>query len=170
MSGLTPASIGDSSGLQVGQDVVAIGSPFGLDATVTSGIVSALNRPVNVGSDDQGNSTTYPAIQTDAAINPGNSGGPLVDMNGDVVGINSSIRTASNGGGESGSIGLGFSIPINEVLPIVDQMVAGRDPDPRPPRSLGRRHRHPDRRRRRPGARGHRRAPPPSRPGWRPAT
>ena len=128
VSGLTPASIGDSSGLQVGQDVVAIGSPFGLDATVTSGIVSALNRPVNVGSDDQGNSTTYPAIQTDAAINPGNSGGPLVDMNGDVVGINSSIRTASNGTGESGSIGLGFSIPINEVLPIVDQMVAGETP------------------------------------------
>ncbi len=128
VSGLTPASIGDSSGLQVGQDVVAIGSPFGLDATVTSGIVSALNRPVNVGSDDQGNSTTYPAIQTDAAINPGNSGGPLVDMNGDVVGINSSIRTASNGTGQSGSIGLGFSIPINEVLPIVDQMVAGETP------------------------------------------
>ena len=128
VSGLTPASIGDSSSLEVGQDVVAIGSPFGLDATVTSGIVSALNRPVNVGSDDQGNSTTYPAIQTDAAINPGNSGGPLVDLNGDVVGINSSIRTASNGSGESGSIGLGFSIPINEVLPIVDQMVAGETP------------------------------------------
>ncbi|WP_344304427.1 S1C family serine protease [Nocardioides bigeumensis] len=128
VSGLTPATIGDSSGLQVGQDVVAIGSPYGLDATVTSGIVSALNRPVNVGSDDQGNSTTYPAIQTDAAINPGNSGGPLVDMNGDVVGINSSIRTASNGTGEAGSIGLGFSIPINEVLPIVDQMVAGETP------------------------------------------
>ena len=128
VSGLTPATIGDSSGLQVGQDVVAIGSPYGLDATVTSGIVSALNRPVNVGSDDQGNSTTYPAIQTDAAINPGNSGGPLVDMNGDVVGINSSIRTASNSTGESGSIGLGFSIPINEVLPIVDQMVAGETP------------------------------------------
>src|SRR5690606_11794717 len=74
VSGLTPATIGKSENLQVGQQVVAIGSPFGLDATVTSGIVSALDRPVNVGSTDtRGNSTTYPAIQTDAAINPGNS-------------------------------------------------------------------------------------------------
>ena len=72
---------------------MAIGSPFGLDATVTSGIVSALDRPVAVGADAEGNSTTYPAIQTDAAINPGNSGGPLVDMEGRVVGINASIRT-----------------------------------------------------------------------------
>ena len=129
VSGLTPAAIGDSAGLAVGQDVVAIGSPFGLDATVTSGIVSALDRPVNVGSDDAGNATTYPAIQTDAAINPGNSGGPLVDMSGAVVGINSSIRTAPSASGEaSGSIGLGFAIPINEVLPIVDQMVAGETP------------------------------------------
>ncbi|MEO5852997.1 MAG: trypsin-like peptidase domain-containing protein [Nocardioides sp.] len=130
VSGLTPATIGDSSGLAVGQDVVAIGSPFGLDATVTSGIVSALDRPVNVGSDNQGNSTTYPAIQTDAAINPGNSGGQLVDMAGAVVGINSSIRTApgASSGEGAGSIGLGFAIPINEVLPIVDQMTAGETP------------------------------------------
>jgi putative serine protease PepD len=84
---------------------------------------------VNVGTDDAGNATTYPAIQTDAAINPGNSGGPLVDMNGDVVGINSSIRTSSSGmAAEGGSIGLGFAIPIDEVLPIVDQMVAGETP------------------------------------------
>ncbi|MCB0871697.1 MAG: trypsin-like peptidase domain-containing protein, partial [Solirubrobacterales bacterium] len=129
VSGLTPATIGKSSNLDVGQEVVAIGSPFGLESTVTSGIVSALNRPVNVGSDSQGNSTTYPAIQTDAAINPGNSGGPLVDMSGAVVGINSSIRTASDSTtGESGSIGLGFSIPIDEVMPIVDQMVKGETP------------------------------------------
>ena len=94
VSGLTPATIGSSDSLQVGQAVVAIGSPFGLDSTVTTGIVSALKRPVNVGSDEQGNSTVYPAIQTDAAINPGNSGGALVDMAGHVVGINSSIRTA----------------------------------------------------------------------------
>jgi putative serine protease PepD len=94
VSGLTPATIGKSSDLKVGQSVVAIGSPFGLDSTVTSGIVSALDRPVDVGSDGQGNSTTYPAIQTDAAINPGNSGGALVDLNGNVVGINASIRTA----------------------------------------------------------------------------
>jgi putative serine protease PepD len=133
VSDLTPATIGKSANLGVGEGVVAIGSPFGLDATVTSGIVSALDRPVNVGSDDQGNSTTYPAIQTDAAINPGNSGGPLVDMTGAVVGINSSIRTAASQspfGGQSpgGSIGLGFAIPIDEVMPIVDQMAAGETP------------------------------------------
>ncbi len=130
VSGLTAATIGQSANLDVGQEVVAIGSPFGLESTVTSGIVSALNRPVNVGSDNQGNSTTYPAIQTDAAINPGNSGGPLVDTTGAVVGINSSIRTASDGtvGGASGSIGLGFAIPIDEVMPIVDQMINGETP------------------------------------------
>ncbi|HYH74069.1 MAG TPA: trypsin-like peptidase domain-containing protein [Nocardioides sp.] len=132
VSGLTAATIGKSANLGVGEGVVAIGSPFGLDATVTSGIVSALDRPVNVGSDDAGNSTTYPAIQTDAAINPGNSGGPLVDMTGAVVGINSSIRTAASqspdGSGQSGSIGLGFAIPIDEVMPIVDQMAAGETP------------------------------------------
>jgi putative serine protease PepD len=129
---LTAATIGKSANLDVGQEVVAVGSPFGLDATVTSGIVSALDRPVNVGSDGSGNSTTYPAIQTDAAINPGNSGGPLVDMTGAVVGINSSIRTAASQSGfgqsESGSIGLGFAIPIDEVMPIVDQMSAGETP------------------------------------------
>ena len=130
VSGLTPATIGSSDSLQVGQSVVAIGSPFGLDATVTSGIVSALERPVDVGSDGQGNSTVYPAIQTDAAINPGNSGGPLVDMAGHVVGINASIRTtgSSQAGGESGSIGLGFAIPIDEVLPVIDQMQKGETP------------------------------------------
>ncbi|GAA4741953.1 trypsin-like peptidase domain-containing protein [Nocardioides endophyticus] len=128
VSGLTPATIGKSEDLKVGEGVVAIGSPFGLDSTVTSGIVSALNRPVDVGSDGAGNSTTYPAIQTDAAINPGNSGGALVDMSGNVVGINSSIRTASSSEGEAGSIGLGFAIPIDEVLPIVDQMSKGETP------------------------------------------
>jgi putative serine protease PepD len=129
VSDLTPATIGKSANLGVGEGVVAIGSPFGLDATVTSGIVSALDRPVNVGSDDAGNSTTYPAIQTDAAINPGNSGGPLTDMTGAVVGINSSIRTASSATSEqSGSIGLGFAIPSDEVMPIVDQMANGETP------------------------------------------
>jgi len=128
VSGLTPATIGKSGSLQVGQSVVAIGSPFGLDSTVTSGIVSALNRPVDVGSDSSGNSTTYPAIQTDAAINPGNSGGPLVDLNGDVVGIDSAIRTATSTQTEAGSIGLGFAIPIDEVLPIVHQMIDGQTP------------------------------------------
>ncbi len=146
---LVPASLGKSSGLSVGQTVVAVGSPFGLNATVTAGIVSALNRPVSVSTEQeqaprnpfgqdqdqpsagQDLSTTYPAIQTDAAINPGNSGGPLVDMSGRVVGINSSIRTTSSGGasGDSGgSIGLGFAIPIDEVLPIVNQITEGEKP------------------------------------------
>jgi putative serine protease PepD len=128
VSGLTPATIGKSGNLEVGQSVVAIGSPFGLDSTVTSGIVSALNRPVDVGSDASGNSTTYPAIQTDAAINPGNSGGPLVDLNGNVVGIDSAIRTATSSQSEAGSIGLGFAIPIDEVMPIVHQMIDGQTP------------------------------------------
>ncbi|KQT92091.1 hypothetical protein ASG49_08975 [Marmoricola sp. Leaf446] len=131
---LTPAAIGKSGDLRVGQSVVAIGSPFGLNATVTSGIVSALNRPVSVGTDEtsqQSQSTTYPAIQTDAAINPGNSGGPLVDLSGRVVGINSSIRTSSSSslsGGQGGSIGLGFAIPMDEVLPIVNQIIDGETP------------------------------------------
>ena len=126
----TPATLGHSSSLQVGQGVVAIGSPFGLDATVTSGIVSALDRPVDVGQVSQGNSTVYPAIQTDAAINPGNSGGPLVNLAGEVVGIDAAIQTATNGTGqgEPGSIGLGFAIPIDEVLPIVQQMIKGETP------------------------------------------
>jgi putative serine protease PepD len=130
VSGLTQASIGQSGNLDVGEEVVAIGSPFGLESTVTSGIVSALDRPVDVGSDGHGNNTTYPAIQTDAAINPGNSGGPLVDMAGNVIGINSSIRTASSGAMQegSGSIGLGFAIPIDAVLPIVEQLAQGETP------------------------------------------
>ncbi len=151
-SDLVPAALGQSGGLKVGQAVVAVGSPYGLNATVTSGIVSALNRPVSVATaDDQEQtpqnpfggeesapqqqsrdlSTTYPAIQTDAAINPGNSGGPLVDMSGRVIGINSSIRTASSSGvsGDAGgSIGLGFAIPIDEVLPVVNQISQGDKP------------------------------------------
>lgn len=126
---LTPITIGKSENLDVGEQVVAIGSPFGLDATVTSGIVSALDRPVEVARDAEGNATAYPAIQTDAAINPGNSGGPLVNMDGQLVGINASIRsTGSGAGAESGSIGLGFAIPIDEVLPIIEQLRAGETP------------------------------------------
>jgi putative serine protease PepD len=128
VSGLTPATLGQSGNLDVGEEVVAIGSPFGLEATVTSGIVSALNRPVSVGEQGGGMDTTYPAIQTDAAINPGNSGGPLVNMQGEVVGINSSIRTSSSSLGQGGSIGLGFAIPLDEVLPIVDQLRQGEAP------------------------------------------
>ena len=118
--------------------VVAIGSPFGLQATVTSGIVSALNRPVSVSSESSSGlpgqqtaqDTTYPAIQTDAAINPGNSGGPLVDLAGDVIGIDSSIRTASSGvdSSQGGSIGLGFAIPISNVWPVVQQLRQGQTP------------------------------------------
>ncbi|MFZ5845799.1 MAG: trypsin-like peptidase domain-containing protein [Actinomycetota bacterium] len=127
VSGLTPAKLGQSGNLDVGEQVVAIGSPFGLDATVTSGIVSALHRPVSVSGQGSAMNTAYPAIQTDAAINPGNSGGPLVNMNGEVVGINSSIRTSSSAG-EGGSIGLGFAIPLDEVVPIVDQLRNGEAP------------------------------------------
>jgi putative serine protease PepD len=127
VSGLTPATLGHSSSLQVGQSVVAIGSPFGLDATVTSGIVSALDRPVDVGTVSQGNATVYPAIQTDAAINPGNSGGPLVDANGFVIGVDSAIATLSGSqafdGGQGGSIGLGFAIPIDQAKRISKQII-----------------------------------------------
>ena len=128
VSGLTPAAIGSSDQLDVGEGVVAIGSPFGLEATVTSGIVSSLNRPVSIPDDATDMDTTYPAIQTDAAINPGNSGGPLVNLAGEVVGVNSSIRTAASSAGEGGSIGLGFAIPITKVLPLVEQLRNGETP------------------------------------------
>ena len=123
--GLTPLSIGDSSNLLVGESVVAVGSPLGLSETVTSGIVSALNRPVTTGdsADDQ---SYINAIQTDAAINPGNSGGPLVDMRGQVIGVNSAIATTGGGsslGGESGNIGVGFAIPVDQVMTTVDQIL-----------------------------------------------
>ena len=125
VSGLTPVALGKSDNLDVGEQVVAIGSPYGLDSTVTSGIVSALDRPVEVARDENGNTTAYPAIQTDAAINHGNSGGALVDMSGQLVGINASIRTPDGGDPNAGSIGLGFAIPIDEVMPIVEQLRAG---------------------------------------------
>ena len=130
-TGLRPLTMGASKDVVVGDQVIAVGAPLGLESTVTSGIVSALNRPVNVGQVSQGNSTVYPAIQTDAAINPGNSGGPLVNLAGEVVGIDAAIQTATNqglGSGEPGSIGLGFAIPIDEVLPIVQQMIKGETP------------------------------------------
>lgn len=125
-SDLTPAELGSSSDVGVGQEVVAIGSPLGLDGTVTSGIVSALNRPVMAGGQQQGGgqNSVIDAIQTDAPINPGNSGGPLVNMAGEVVGINSAIAT---GGGGQGSIGLGFSIPIDQAKPIVQQLLDGQE-------------------------------------------
>lgn len=132
VSGLTTATLGSSANLVVGQPVVAVGSPLGLSATVTSGIVSAMNRPVRTAEAGQGqgqtqtaDSTVLNAIQTDAAINPGNSGGPLVDMNGQVIGVNSAIASLSAGSssGQSGSIGVGFSIPIDQARRIAQEIV-----------------------------------------------
>jgi putative serine protease PepD len=130
VSGLTPAKLGSSLSLAVGQQVLAIGSPFGLESTVTEGIVSALNRPVSTQPEQPGQlPTVFPAIQTDAAINPGNSGGPLVDMAGRVVGIDSAIRTTSTSPmSQGGSIGLGFAIPIDEARPIIQQLRKGETP------------------------------------------
>ncbi len=125
VSDLTPITLGSSANLRVGQDVVAIGSPLGLEGTVTTGIISALNRPVAAGGDASNQNTVLDAIQTDAAINPGNSGGALVNMNGELVGVNSAIATL---GGESvdaqsGSIGLGFAIPIDQAKRIADELI-----------------------------------------------
>lgn len=162
VSGLTPAALGDSSGVGVGDQVVAIGSPEGLSGTVTSGIVSAKDRKVTVQKEpgkgqgqgqDQGqggegwpfefgggryngdvgnHNTTYKAIQTDASLNPGNSGGALVNMKGQVVGINSAMYSSSgsssgSGGdsGSGGSVGLGFAIPIDDVKSILSDLRSG---------------------------------------------
>jgi len=121
MGNLPAVAIGDSSKVSVGDPVLAIGSPLGLASTVTSGIISALNRPVSTGTVD---SQSYvDAIQTDAAINPGNSGGALIDAQGRIIGVNSAIATLSSGS-TSGSIGLGFSIPINEAKRVIDEIIA----------------------------------------------
>ncbi|OLZ71393.1 serine protease [Streptomyces sp. IMTB 2501] len=154
-SGLTPASLGNSSSVQVGDSVVAIGSPEGLTGTVTSGIVSALNRDVTVSTDenqgqnqggdgnwpfqfggrhfngDTGSSTTtYKAIQTDASLNPGNSGGALIDAGGNVIGINSAMYSSSqqsSSSSDAGSIGLGFAIPVNTVKSDLAKLRAGNN-------------------------------------------
>jgi len=119
-TGLKPVNIGDSSAINVGDLTVAFGSPLGLTGTVTSGIVSAINRPVTAGgADDQ---SFISAIQTDAAINPGNSGGPLVNGQGQVIGVNSAIATLGNGT-QSGSIGLGFAIPINQAQRVITEII-----------------------------------------------
>ncbi|CAM5447261.1 S1C family serine protease [Streptomyces viridochromogenes] len=151
-SGLPAATLGDSGRVQVGDQVVAIGSPEGLTGTVTSGIVSALDRDVTVSTDegqqqqqqpdggwpfefggrqfngDTGSSTTtYKAIQTDASLNPGNSGGALIDMNGNIIGINSAMYSAagSSGSSDAGSVGLGFAIPVNTVKADLAKLRAG---------------------------------------------
>ncbi|MEU1178048.1 trypsin-like peptidase domain-containing protein [Streptomyces sp. NPDC005820] len=152
-SGLKAATLGDSDGIQVGDEVVAIGSPEGLTGTVTSGIVSALNRDVTVSTDesqgqqqqqqgsggwpfefggqqfngDTGTSTTtYKALQTDASLNPGNSGGALIDANGNIIGINSAMYSAaSSSSSDAGSVGLGFAIPINTVKSDLASLRAG---------------------------------------------
>ncbi|MGN0101295.1 MAG: S1C family serine protease [Dietzia sp.] len=118
---LTPIALGTSSTLKEGQAVAAVGSPLGLSGTVTTGIVSALERPVRAGGAQSDQSTVIDAIQTDAAVNPGNSGGALVNMNGELIGINSAI--ASLGSGNSGSIGLGFAIPVDQARRIADQLI-----------------------------------------------
>ncbi|MGW1296504.1 S1C family serine protease [Streptomyces sp. NPDC002533] len=156
-SGLKTATLGDSSKVKVGEQVVAIGSPEGLTGTVTSGIVSALDRDVTVAKDDSGSSgqgqdrgndrwpfefggqqfngdtgeetTTYKALQTDASLNPGNSGGALINMDGEIIGINSAMyapsSSASGSGSSAGSVGLGFAIPVNTLKADLDTLRAG---------------------------------------------
>ncbi|MEU2125632.1 S1C family serine protease, partial [Nocardia niwae] len=129
-SGLTPIELGTSANLQVGQPVVAIGSPLGLAGTVTTGIVSSLNRPVVTSGDgSEAGAAVSPvidAIQTDAAINPGNSGGALVDGSGKLIGINTAIATlgpTETTGGQTGSIGLGFAIPVDQARRVADELI-----------------------------------------------
>lgn len=149
-SGLKAATLGDSGKVRVGDEVVAIGSPEGLTGTVTSGIVSALDRDVTVAKEgggqrpgprqgwpfesggqefngDTGDSrTTYKAIQTDASLNPGNSGGALINMNGEIIGINSAMYSPSAAtGSTAGSVGLGFAIPVNTLKADLDNLRSG---------------------------------------------
>lgn len=129
VSGLKPLPLGNSDNVQVGDPVVAIGAPFDLSNTVTSGIISAKDRPITAGGEKgDGSDISYvDALQTDAPINPGNSGGPLVDTDAHVIGINSAIRAADSGstteGGQAGSIGLGFAIPINQGKRVAEELI-----------------------------------------------
>jgi putative serine protease PepD len=126
VSGLSPISLGSSANLHVGQPVMAVGSPLGLSGTVTTGIVSALNRPVSTTGETGNQNTVLDAIQTDAAINPGNSGGALVNMSGQLVGVNSAIATLGGDSpdAQSGSIGLGFAIPVDQAKRIADELIS----------------------------------------------
>ncbi|MFF4041559.1 S1C family serine protease [Streptomyces sp. NPDC001816] len=127
--GLTPMPLGNSDNVQVGDPVVAIGAPFDLANTVTSGIISAKERPITAGGEKgDGSDVSYvDALQTDAPINPGNSGGPLLDAQARVIGINSAIRSADDGTdsgtGQAGSIGLGFAIPINQARRVAEELI-----------------------------------------------
>jgi putative serine protease PepD len=128
ISGLTPISFGSSADLRVGLPVAAVGSPLGLTGTVTVGIVSALNRPVFGAADGNTQFPGFDAIQTDAALNPGNSGGALVDMDGELIGMNSATASLGNLGdtadAQSGSIGIGFAIPVDHAARIVSELIA----------------------------------------------
>ncbi len=124
LEGVTPAALGTSTDLRVGEGVVAIGSPLGLANTVTTGIVSALNRPVSTSGDSDDVTSFINAVQTDAAVNPGNSGGPLVDLRGRVVGVNSAIATvAGSSTGQGGNIGVAFASPVEQVRTTVDEIL-----------------------------------------------
>lgn len=129
VAGLKPLPLGNSESVRVGDPVVAIGAPFDLDGTVTTGIISAKERPVTAGGEEPGSEMSYvDALQTDAPINPGNSGGPLVDERGRVIGINSAIKGAGSGSGppggsNGGSIGLGFAIPVNQGRRVAEELI-----------------------------------------------
>ncbi len=130
-TGLTPLALGNSEQTVVGDSAIAIGAPFGLSNTVTTGIISAKNRPVSSGDGSSGKNSYMSALQTDASINPGNSGGPLLDARGAVIGINSAIQSAGTGGfgqSQAGSIGLGFAIPINQAKNVAEQLIKTGQP------------------------------------------
>ncbi|MFF5106249.1 S1C family serine protease [Streptomyces sp. NPDC000134] len=131
-SNLKPLALGDSDKVAVGDSTIAIGAPFGLSNTVTTGIISAKDRPVASSDGSSTSKASYmSALQTDASINPGNSGGPLLDAQGNVIGINSAIQSASNGlggTGQAGSIGLGFAIPINQAKYVAQQLIKSGKP------------------------------------------
>ena len=125
VSGLTPIKLGSSAGMRVGQQVVSVGSPLGLQGTVTSGVISAVNRQVSVPSDTTNQNTLEDVIITDATINPGISGGALVNMNAELIGVNAVIVTASPGpGAPGGSIGLSTAIPVEQAKRFADQLIA----------------------------------------------